>query len=87
MGIYDKEFVVLRDGAPLRYYKDGQIKTYMTRDNAEKQAKREIKDAIARKAWREKTYPERDKEPVPKFQVGRFSAIDLEEVTLDDANS
>jgi hypothetical protein len=36
----EKMYVILVDGKPNRYYKDGQIKTYMTRENAIKEAKR-----------------------------------------------
>jgi hypothetical protein len=59
--MYEKMFVILVDGKPNRYYKDGQIKTYMTRENAEKEA-RKIRNRYA------------------KVEVGKFSAIDLEEV-------
>lgn len=61
MRINAKEYVILIDGKPNRYYKDGQIKTYMTRDNAVKEAKK-----LSRKHAR--------------VEVGKFSAIDLEEV-------
>lgn len=37
---YEKDYVILVDGEPNRYYKDSQIKTYMTRANAEKEARR-----------------------------------------------
>lgn len=60
----EKMFVILIDGEPNRYYKDGQIKTYMTRENAEKEA---------RKLIRTKEYR--------KVEVGKFSAIELEEIT------
>jgi hypothetical protein len=58
---WEKEFVILINGKPNRYYKDGQIKTYMTRANAEKEA-RKLKDSSN------------------KVEVGRFSAIELEEI-------
>jgi hypothetical protein len=38
--MYEKMFVILVDGKPNSYYKDGQIKTYMTRENAEKEARK-----------------------------------------------
>jgi hypothetical protein len=60
--MYDKMFVILIDGKPNRYYKDGQIKTYMTRENAEKEARK----ILHRNS---------------KVEVGKFSAIELEEIT------
>jgi hypothetical protein len=59
--MYEKMFVILVDGKPNRYYKDGQIKTYMTRENAEKEARKIL-------------------HRYGKVEVGKFSAIDLEEV-------
>jgi hypothetical protein len=45
----EKMFVILIDGKPNRYYKDGQIKTYMTRENAEKEARKLLKRFWSRK--------------------------------------
>ncbi|WP_103110253.1 hypothetical protein [Brevibacillus reuszeri] len=59
-----KEYVILIDGKPNRYYKDGQIKTYKTRENAVKEAKK-LSGRYA------------------KVEVGKFSAIELEEVKED----
>jgi hypothetical protein len=58
----EKMFVILVDGKPNRYYKDGQIKTYMTRENAEKEARKILHQYC-------------------KVEVGKFSAIELEEIT------
>lgn len=60
----EKMFVILIDGKPNRYYKDGQIKTYMTRENAVKEARKLIRTNEYR-----------------KVEVGKFSAIELEEIT------
>jgi hypothetical protein len=63
MFLHEKKFVILIDGEPNRYYKDGQIKTYMTRENAVKEAKKL-----------------KTRKPDRKIEVGKFSAIELEEV-------
>lgn len=64
MYLHEKEFVILVEGKPNRYYKDGQIKTYMTRENAVKEAKK-LRKRFA------------------KVEVGKFSAIELEEVEAE----
>lgn len=85
-----KQFVLLIDGEPARYCKDGQIKTYQSRKNAEKQARAEIREDAERNERRARWNAQEDKlgeyPPVParKYATAKFAAIEIEEVTLDD---
>ncbi|MCA1800192.1 MAG: hypothetical protein LC650_02765 [Actinobacteria bacterium] len=85
-----KEYVLLIDGEPSRYYKDEQIKTYQSRKNAEKQARVEMRNDAERNRRRAKLNTEGSNigkyPPLPpsKYATAKFSAIEIEEVTLDE---
>lgn len=89
MSPYSKEYVLLIDGEPSRYYKDGQIKTYQTRENAERQARRERTAAIESNRRRAKWNTEGSNAgkypplPLKTYATAKFAAIEIEEVSFE----
>lgn len=88
-----KQFVLLINGDPSRYYKDGQIKTYQTRENAARQARREhaskLESNRRRAKWNTEgantgMYPPL---PIPTYATAKFAAIEIEEVVIDDVET
>lgn len=84
-----KEYILLIDGEPSRYYKDGQIKTYQSRKNAEKQARIEHKNRIESNRRRAKwntegsnvgLYPQL---PLSTYATAKFAPIEIEEVIFE----
>lgn len=90
MSVFDKEYVLLIDGKPSRYYKDGQIKTYQSRKNAERQARIEMRNHEETNRRRAKWNAEGSNvgkyPPLPKktYATAKFAAIEVEEVKEDE---
>ena len=93
MSVFDKEYVILIDGKPSRYSKGGQIKTYQSRKNAEKQARIEMRNHEESNRRRAKWNAEGSNvgkyPPLPKktYATAKFEAIEIEEVIADDASN